>query len=520
MHSARPLFRTLTAGAAVTALLATSACSFGPDHENSSLADGPDVQPSPVFEGEHTDFVTRPDLADFPTQLTEGEAYQDRLEGYIPASPRIEENPPAEQPIGNVIVDTDANTVWLQNRDHLNPEHDTTYNLHFQQYQGEPVLTWWEGATHAGWGFGEIVIADASYEEIARIAPTEGIVDVEPDFHEFRLTDNDTLLTLYYQPTQTDLTAVGGPVDGWVMDGVFQEYDVETGELLFEWSALDHVPVTASMWDYPVEIDRDPNVGTELLPFDYFHINSVHYDADDTDTFLISARNTHAVYSVDRDTGELNWTLGGRYSDYDMGEDGYFGWQHDVQRAEDGTIQIFDNASEPAMRENSRVINFELDDDDMVAHLVRQLDPPEQRRADYMANAEATDSGHVMVGWGYEPFFTQYTPDGEVTIDVDHSPYINYRSYISEDWTGTPQEAPALAVEGDSVFVSWNGATEVAQWRLFSGADEENTEFREVADWDGFETELSAPNDDYIAVQALDDNGDVLAASYIDAATS
>lgn len=71
---------------------------------------------------------------------------------------------------------------------------------------------------------------------------------------------------------------------------------------------------------------------------------------------------------------------------------------------------------------------------------------------------------------------------------MDHSPYINYRPYISEDWAGTPTEGPAGTVEDDSVFVSCNGATKVAQWRLPSGADEETAEFRDVADRDGFET--------------------------------
>lgn len=54
------------------------------------------------------------------------------------------------------------------------PHHDASYHLQFQEYQGEPVLTWWEGATEFGWGSGEIVIADASYEEITRLTPQRG----------------------------------------------------------------------------------------------------------------------------------------------------------------------------------------------------------------------------------------------------------------------------------------------------------------------------------------------------------
>lgn len=494
-----------------TAVLIAS-CNTAPDHEGSSLSEGPQPVPSPTFEGEHTDFVSRPDLVDFPAEVTPGPAFDDLREGFISLSPRIEGAD--EQPLGNAIIDTQGEPVWLQNRDHMKPEHNTTYNLQFQEYQNQPVITWWEGHEGFGWGEGEIVIADTSYEEISRLAPTEGMVTVQPDFHEARITDNDTLLLLYYQPTQTDLTSVGGPEDGWVADSVFQEYDINSGELLFEWNSLAHVPVENSKWDFEFENERDPAVGTEETPFDYFHINSVNYDGDDTDTFLISARNTHAVYSVDRESGDLNWTVGGTDSDYRMINDSYFSWQHDVQRDENGTLRILDNASVPALRDSSRVVYIELDDDEMTADLADEFLPPTPRLSDYMANAEAYDSGHVMAGWGYHPSFTQFNEDGEATIDVTHEPFINYRTYLSDEWEATPNEAPALVVEGDTAYVSWNGATEVAQWRLFAGDSVETAEFHAVGDRTGFETQLPAPDSAYIAVQALDEDGNVLAASF------
>lgn len=511
----RPVLAITTASAVVAT---TTACTIGPDHENSSLADGPSPVASPVHDGVHTDFVTRPDLADLPTEVAAGPGIDDLLEGYISLSPFIEENDPEDQPIANAIIDEQGDAVWLQNRDHMDPAHDSFYNLQFQEYQGDDVLTWWEGATEAGWGYGEIVFADTSYEEIKRIAPTEGMATVEPDLHEARLTDNDTLLTLYYPPVQVDLTEVGGPEDGWVADGLVQEYDLETGELLFEWSAAEHVPVTASMWDYQTETERDPRIGTEPeTPFDYFHVNSVNYDGDDSDTFLVSARNTHAVYSIDRDSGDLNWTVGGSHSDYEMLGESYFSWQHDVQRAEDGTLRILDNAATPPMRDSSRVLYLDLDHNAMTADVADELLPPEPRLGDYMANAEASDSGHVTASWGFAPYFTQFSPDGEIAIDVGHAPYISYRAYHHENWVGEPDTVPVLAVEGDFLFVSWNGATEVEQWRVFAGDSEGTAEFHDVIDRDGFETALPLPDTSYVAVQALDSNADVLAATYLDA---
>ena len=63
------------------------------------------------------------------------------------------------------------------------------------------------------------------------------------DMHEFRLIDGGKrALVTIYQPRQYDLGAFGvGPGVGWIHDSVFQEIDVETGELLFEWRSLDHI---------------------------------------------------------------------------------------------------------------------------------------------------------------------------------------------------------------------------------------------------------------------------------------
>ena len=68
------------------------------------------------------------------------------------------------------------------------------------------------------------------------------------DFHEFMITENNTALVEAFVVTQTDLTAVGGPANGYVYNCVFQEVDIASGAVLFEWRALDHVPVSETMF--------------------------------------------------------------------------------------------------------------------------------------------------------------------------------------------------------------------------------------------------------------------------------
>ncbi|WP_298582792.1 arylsulfotransferase family protein [uncultured Kocuria sp.] len=498
-------------------LLVLSGCS-APGGSTGGTADSPSASPtdepvaqSPVFDGAYDDYRTRPDLEEFGAEISPGPAAEEAYDGVVVLSPRNTEAD--EQSIANAVLDENGDPLWLQGFDDIDDAHDTVHNALVQTYEDEPVLTWWEGSSEGGYGYGEVVLVDSSYQEIRRVSAAGGLAADGPDFHEFRITDEDTMLWVAYVPTRTDLREIGGPQDGWVMDGVVQEVDIASGDVLFEWSALDHVPVSATREVSVVNQEWDDALGTEENPLDYFHINSV--SVDDVGSLLVSARNTHAVYNIDVETGDVNWTLGGADSDFELSEDAVFAWQHDAQRDQDGTIRLFDNAATPASRENSRVLWLDLDEDAGTAGIARQLDPPEPRLSDYMANASRLDNGNLLVGWGWEHFYTEYTPDGEVVYDAATAPFDSYRAYAAP-WTGTPAEPPALVVDGDGAYVSWNGATEVAQWRLLAGADEAGATEHAVVDKDGFETRIPAPPAaPYFAVEALDASGEVLGASFV-----
>ena len=163
--------------------------------------------------------------------------------------------------------------------------------------------------------------------------------------HEFSITPQDTALLTLYVRTQADLSLIGGPKDGMAWEGIAQELDLETKEVLFEWRSLDHVGVEESYREPP----QDP--GT---PIDYFHINSIDVDFDGN--LLISAKATSAVYNLDRESGEVLWRLGGKESDFEMGDGTRTVSQHDARRQEDGTITIFDNGAPPQVHEQSRAI--------------------------------------------------------------------------------------------------------------------------------------------------------------------
>ena len=240
--------------------------------------------------------------------------------------------------------------------------------------------------------------------------------------------------------------------------------------------------------------------------------------AEDGDALLVSARNTHAVYAVDRTTGAVRWTLGGKSSDYAMGEGTTFAWQHDARRLADGTISLFDNQAAPPIGEESRGLVLALDDATGQATLVREL-VHDGVLAGSQGNTQVLADGSVVVGWGSEGRVTEFDPAGDIVFDATWAPADSYRVYRMP-WSGRPATMPDVVArqvgKGDSdsveVYVSWNGATEVAEWRVVEAGT--------TTAKDGFETRIVldgataglAPGD-RVTVEALDATGAVIGTS-------
>ncbi|MBV9001601.1 MAG: aryl-sulfate sulfotransferase, partial [Solirubrobacterales bacterium] len=232
---------------------------------------------------------------------------------------------------GAMILADNGELVWF----HPAPPGDMAADLKVQRYLGEPVLTWWEGFSGAGVGAGEDLIYDSSYRQVAIVRAGNGLT---ADLHEFRLTPQGTALITAYYPVYFNASSAHGPRQQIVLDSVVQEIDVQTGLVLYQWDSLDHVPLADSYEALPASAGA---------PFDYFHINSVQLE-DDGD-LLISARNTWAAYQVDRATGAIAWTLGGKSSSYRLDSGAVFAFQHDVRlnTTGDPTVTLFDDGAGP-----------------------------------------------------------------------------------------------------------------------------------------------------------------------------
>jgi arylsulfotransferase ASST len=386
---------------------------------------------------------------------------------------------------GPMIVDDRGNLVWFRRTKKV------AINFDRQIYRGKPVLTWWEGEiTQIGTGAGEGVILDSSYREVARVRAGNGYA---ADVHELLLTPHGTALITIYAEKTIDLSSIGGPTAHPTLDSIVQEVDIATGKVLFEWHSLDHVPLAESY--SPI-----------LTPFDYFHVNSIDVDLDGN--LLVCARNTWGVYKLDRKSGEVIWRLGGKSSDYELGPNALFMYQHDARAHTDGTITLYDDGSGDASHQ-SRAIRIGLEQSTRRAVLLQEFVHPSTITAAAMGNAQFLSNGNVVVGWGTAPYVTEFGPLGDVRFDAkfDGDAW-NYRAF-RDVWRGRPAHPPQAAVTrrgGDAtVYASFNGSTDTAYWRVLGGPTRDALRPLATVRSTGFETAIRlrrAPA--RLAVTALD----------------
>ncbi|WP_412515495.1 arylsulfotransferase family protein [Actinomadura madurae] len=393
-----------------------------------------------------------------------------------------------------LIVDDTGEPVWIHRSDRL------ITDVRVQSHGGRPVLTYWEGdRKEGGHGEGVGVVLGQDYRRVAEVHAGEG---VRGDLHEFTLTDRGTALVIAYPEVTADLRPIGGPGRGRVLDGRVQEIDVATGRILLDWSALDHLDITETRTALPEK-------GGDA--FDPIHINSVQ---DDGDALLVSARNTCALYRIDRRTGAVRWRLGGRRGDFAFGKGAAFAWQHDARRRPDGTITLFDNHIGAVGDGPSRGLVLAVDETARRATLVREY-ADGTTYGQYMGNVQVLPDGNAVVGWGSTPKLTEFAADGTPVLEITGLGDGSYRSYRSP-WTGRPEARPAVVARPlDAgrmrVHASWNGATEVAAWRFLTGA----TRLTQAAivKRAGFETAVTLPRAENAAAEALAADGTVLARS-------
>jgi hypothetical protein len=463
-------------------------------------------------------FASRPDLR--PPKIDVTQRSRRTAPGYFFFSVRVRARGTPDQ-YGPMITDERGEVIWF------NPREVTfSSNLHAIDYMGRPALTWWEGRVFPGYGRGDWIVVDRSYEQIAQIKGGNG---QQTDFHDVRFTDR-TVLVMNFVTVNRDLSAFGGAPNTNVLDNVVQEIDLKTGKVLFQWSALDHVVFGESSRRPPTEPGK---------PYDFFHINS--FDIDKDGHLLIGARRTNSVFKVHRKTGAVIWRLGGRCnslesapstefidlrlagrcSTFEMGPGTEFIAQHDARRNADGSITIFDNGLRSKGYRRSRGISLRLDMNNREATLLRTYQNPVAKVSRTQGNLQPLSNGHILAGWGDQPNYTEFDRQGRPIYNAALPKGVNsYRVYKLR-WSGRAAEQPAIAVRersqgGLRVYASRNGATDVARWQVLAGPRRGNLELVATERARGFETGIDIETGArYFQVRAKSQRGRTLGTSKI-----
>jgi hypothetical protein len=404
---------------------------------------------------------------------------------------------------GPMIVEQTGALVWFQP---LPPGLEAA-NFGVQRYRGRPALVWWQGRIlEAGFGQGEDVIYDSSYRRLASVRAGNGYA---ADLHEIRLTAQGTAWIDAFSPVEEDLSAVGGASSAIVTDSVVQEVDIPTGLVMWEWHALGHLPLQESQ----AELARHG------YPWDYAHVNSI--DPGRSGDVLLSARSMWAIYDVDIHSGGVRWRLGGKNSTFKLPPGTEFYWQHDARFQPGGVISLFDNGSEPPKEKQSRGLLLRLAPGSRTVSLAGQFaNPARTLLAASQGSMTRLADENWLLGYGRLPDFTEFDRSGRVLIDAALGRNVQDFSVDLSQWTGHPRTRPSVLARASGtrrvVTVSWNGATDVARWRLLAGSSPTRLAAVASAPRAGFETSITARTPgSYVAVQALDRSGAIIGASAV-----
>ncbi|KAI0030192.1 ASST-domain-containing protein, partial [Vararia minispora EC-137] len=277
-------------------------------------------------------------------------------------------------------------------------------------------------------------------------------------------------------------------------------------------------------------------------------------DKDAAGNYLMSGRHTRSIYYISGSTGEILWTLGGKNSSF-TGSGTEFWFQHNprfvgeknltaaqVSTMRTRRITLFDNENgiltDPVHNITvSRGLMVEIDLDAHTATVVQTFPSPSAAHitsfamgdVQLLSEVPALDSMNVVVGFGLElllaiganssislqgiqTFFAEYAANGTplrlVQYTGPNSEDASYRVF-KNTWVGRPSTDPDVVIQDGMLYVSWNGATEVASWRIEQGNN--STTVAKT----GFETAVAIVSTTQMQVSGLAANGTVLGTSRV-----
>jgi hypothetical protein len=429
---------------------------------------------------------------------------------------------------GPLIIDRRLGPVWFRSVGTSVVAGD----LQQETFNGKPVLVWWQGVvTRTGaTQSGEVEIVDQHYRKVASVkaqgpAGCRGSTCWQISIHDAAISGNDIWVTVYRNVAGQNLRRYGGSSHGTVYDVGVQEYSLANPHkptLVNTWDALN----PGSVPNVPLSESEQPAAGkgTGLGgSWDAYHINAVQVLPNGE--LLVTMRNTWAAYLIDANTGHVVWTLGGKASSFRSPASARFEWPHHAQLLPSGEVTLFDDNCcklKPSgkfakPRGPARGLVLKLDQTAHTASLVARYAHSPNLVVSFLGSMQLLPGSRALVGWGNQPFFSEYSKSGRQLLDV-HFPRkdLSYRALFTSSWVGTPFYPPSSAIRtirGQTiVYASWNGATRVARWQVLGGSSASHLRRVASSARTGFETAISLGRHTFkvIAVRAVDSRGRLL----------
>ncbi|MGO9480236.1 MAG: aryl-sulfate sulfotransferase [Candidatus Kryptoniota bacterium] len=269
------------------------------------------------------------------------------------------------------------------------------------------------------------------------------------DLHDFILLPNGHALLFAYDSEPVDMSQYGGSANATVIGVVVQEIDASKN-VVFQWRSWDYLPMTDSYIDLTSQT------------VDLIHANAI--DADNDGNILLSMRHLSSIIKIDRQTGNIDWILGGKQNQFTfIGEDAsnspnYFSFQHDVRVQPNGDITLFDNGNQHTPN-YSRGVEYALDEQNKKATLVWQYRHSPDIYSYAMGTVQKLANGNTFIGWGIasstgSPMFTEIHPDNTTALEFSFpSGQASYRAY-KFPWVS--QTAEATVTNGTNELIAGN----------------------------------------------------------------
>jgi len=261
------------------------------------------------------------------------------------------------------------------------------------------------------------VIMDSAFRFVDYYQIGNGYTQTDP--HDFQLLDNGHafVLGVDWQQYAMDTVVPGGNPNALVCGFIVQEQDIDKN-VIFQWRSWDHFLIT----------DAGPQIDLTEYLVDYVHGNAVEVESDTS--ILISSRSLDEITKIHRNTGEIIWRFGGKKNQFNVQNDTLgFTMQHDCRRLQNDHITLFDNGAMSPEPKFSSALEYELDEINLDAVLIRRLRNDPDIYGNAMGNAQWKNDQSVIVGWGNGvPGITEFSPEGEVNMEIEFQG-VSYRAF-------------------------------------------------------------------------------------------